>query len=236
MERIYNKIKNICIAISSIIIIVATISCNKDKILSPDKLAKVISDIYLADQYAKTYESINKQADTSLLYQAVFELNGCTLEEYYRSVEYYLSQDNKYPEIIDKAFEIIKIEYNELSSQVTSDEYNLITPPLKYVELKSEEDDDDCIFKNVHYTEYKKFVSGLKKNHLIYLTGINPNLIKTNSLLNNETPIKNEEDETDNRLFKDEGEINDIDSKEEEKILNIINEELEKSKQTHYKK
>ena len=69
-------------------------ACTKEKILRKDQVATIMYQLFVADEYAKTYSEINLAADSILLYQHVFEKNGCTLEDYQRSIKHYL-QDEK---------------------------------------------------------------------------------------------------------------------------------------------
>ena len=83
-------------------------ACTKEKILRKDQVATIMYQLFVADEYAKTYSEINLAADSILLYQHVFEKNGCTLEDYQRSIKHYLQDEKAYTYILDKATEIAK--------------------------------------------------------------------------------------------------------------------------------
>jgi len=78
-------------------------SCHREKILKKDQVATIMFELFVADEYAKTYVDINKAADSILLYQHVFDKHECTLEDYQRSIKHYLSDDKAYSYILKTA-------------------------------------------------------------------------------------------------------------------------------------
>ncbi|MFA6704126.1 MAG: DUF4296 domain-containing protein, partial [Bacteroidales bacterium] len=56
-------------------------SCQKDKILSKSKMAEIVGQMYLADQFAKQNPEFSAASDSLLMYQPIFDKYGCTLLE-----------------------------------------------------------------------------------------------------------------------------------------------------------
>lgn len=102
------------ILLSALMILVALTSCHKRKVLSEEKVAQIMCEIYLADQYMKLNEKVMRMGDTVLIYDAVFKKYGTTLEEYQNSIRYYISADKKFPEVATMAYDIIHTQAERL--------------------------------------------------------------------------------------------------------------------------
>ncbi len=83
-------------------------SCNKKKILGKNEVATIMYEMFLADQYAKTYTEIGSAADSVLLYQHVFEKHSCTLQDYQEALRHYLPDQKAYSYILKRATLIAK--------------------------------------------------------------------------------------------------------------------------------
>ena len=89
-------------------------SCQKDKILSKSKMAEIVGQMYLADQYAKQNPEFSAASDSLLMYQPIFDKYGCTLLEYRQSLTYYLADKDTYSKILKNAEDILKAKLNTL--------------------------------------------------------------------------------------------------------------------------
>ena len=74
-----------------------------ERILSKDKVADIMYEMFVVDEYAKTYTEVNLAADSILLYQHIFDKYGCTLEDYQRSIRHYLQDEKEFTYILDRA-------------------------------------------------------------------------------------------------------------------------------------
>ncbi|MDO4735999.1 MAG: DUF4296 domain-containing protein [Bacteroidia bacterium] len=74
------------------------VGCNKDKakVIGKSDMAKIIADLYLADQILEEGTEKRVQADTMLVYMPIIEKYGYTLNDYKKSIEYYLQKDEGY--------------------------------------------------------------------------------------------------------------------------------------------
>ena len=91
-------------------------ACSKPKLLSKETLADVYAELYLADQYIKINQGVNLLADSTLIYNAIFEHYGCTLEDYQYSIAHYISTDKAFPEIVDMAYKKVHKETQRLTA------------------------------------------------------------------------------------------------------------------------
>ena len=74
-------------------------------------------DLYVCDQYSKTYAEVNLAADSILLYKHVFDKYNTTLVQYQTSLSYYLPDKKAYTAILKKASDIAKHEAERLRNE-----------------------------------------------------------------------------------------------------------------------
>ncbi|HNY05787.1 MAG TPA: DUF4296 domain-containing protein [Candidatus Egerieousia sp.] len=89
-------------------------SCQKDKILSKSKMAEIVGQMYLADQFAKQNPEFSAASDSLLMYKPIFDKYGCTLLEYRQSLAYYLADKDTYSKILKNAEDILQAQLNTL--------------------------------------------------------------------------------------------------------------------------
>ena len=109
----------------------AFIRCG-ERILGKDKVANIMYDMFVVDEYAKTYNEVNLAADSILLYQHIFEKYGCTLEDYQRSIRHYLQDEKDFIYILDAATRMAKVNASKESKILTQEKPRLYFPiPFK---------------------------------------------------------------------------------------------------------
>ena len=113
-----------------------TLSCSRSGILSKDKVANIMYEMFVADEYAKTYPEVNLAADSLLLFQHIFDKYGCTLEDYQKSIRHYLSDDKAYNYILKTATQIAKDSAKAAEKDLNSERRGLYyTIPYKAPEM-----------------------------------------------------------------------------------------------------
>lgn len=122
--------KHIFVFLALLFAVAALSGCSKGKILSKEKVAEIHAELYLADQYIKINQGVNQLADSTLVYNAIFEHYGCTLEDYQRSVGYYIAKDKAYPEILDMSYKKVHSELERLKSLAGYKKYSFIFEDL----------------------------------------------------------------------------------------------------------
>ena len=74
------------------LVVSAIASCSKEPGVIPKRqMEKIYHDMFLVDQWVMESEDRRRQADTSWLYEPIFEKYGYTVEDYRTSVNFYLS-------------------------------------------------------------------------------------------------------------------------------------------------
>jgi hypothetical protein len=106
--KILNRAVLVCAAALSLFLS----SCQKDKVLSKSKMAEIVGQMYLADQFAKQNPEFSMSADSLLMYKPIFDKYGCTLLEYRKSLKYYLADKDTYSKILKNAEDILQAQLN----------------------------------------------------------------------------------------------------------------------------
>ena len=118
------------------------ISCGRSAILKKDTVSNIMYEIFVADEYARTYSYVNLAADSVLLYQHIFDKYGCTLEDYQRSVKYYLSDDKAFTQILKTATEIARVNAKTAEKELNTEKHGLyFNIPYKLPEMLHPVDD-----------------------------------------------------------------------------------------------
>ena len=95
-------------ALAYILLMVALVSsCDRAKQIPQSTLSKIYAEMFLADQWISS-NRLNKVADTSWVYEAIFDRYGYTGKDYNYSVERYMEDPEDFSRMIDKAQKILK--------------------------------------------------------------------------------------------------------------------------------
>lgn len=96
-------------------------------VISKDDMSKILSDMYLANQWAAADPERSAKADTTLLYEAVFQRYGYTFDDFNSSMEIYIRKPNAYKKIFKTADEILKEGAKRAAIEYKSEDYKLET-------------------------------------------------------------------------------------------------------------
>lgn len=75
---------------------------HKAKVISEDKFISIYMDMFIADQWLEANYTERKAADTLLFYDPIFERYGYDREDYFKTVDYYLQDPQKYVRVVKK--------------------------------------------------------------------------------------------------------------------------------------
>lgn len=102
-----------------LLLLVLLSACSKgDKVIPAKAMVKIISDLYLADQYIERRAELRGQMDTLLLYEAVTQRHGYSFEDYTKSVEHYLEQGDEFKKMHLKARKELLKRKDEIQKQL----------------------------------------------------------------------------------------------------------------------
>lgn len=95
------------IAACAVLFFLAGCSGNRPKVIPRGKMAHIYADMLLQDQWILENHGIRTQADTSLVYEPIFESYGYTTEDYRASVVHYMNDAERYSRILRRTIEIL---------------------------------------------------------------------------------------------------------------------------------
>ena len=102
------------------VLAVALASCSdKPKVIPARKMKKIYREMFMADQWVLKNPAKKRKADTTWLYEPIFEKYGYTVEDYRYSVDHYLNDPKRYAEMMDKVRISLSKEFGPLNRRLT---------------------------------------------------------------------------------------------------------------------
>lgn len=96
----------------------AVISCGREeKVIPKDELSEIYAEMFLMDQWIFSHPEARRSADTSFVYEPVFEKYGYTSDDYRASVDYYLRDPDKFARILKETSVILETRLKELRQE-----------------------------------------------------------------------------------------------------------------------
>ena len=94
------------------------LACSQDKtsVIPRGKLAKIYAEMLLMDQWAQSESFLRNTADTSLVYEPIFQKYGYDTEDYIKSVDYYMNDPERFSRILRQTAEILDARIDELNA------------------------------------------------------------------------------------------------------------------------
>ncbi len=78
-----------------------TFSCSGGgKVIPKKKMVRIYADMFVADQWLNQNYKAERVADTSFVYEAIFEKYGYDSEDYRASVDYYIQDPDRFARIL----------------------------------------------------------------------------------------------------------------------------------------
>ncbi len=101
-----------------LVLVLCLSSCGKkEKVISRGDMAKIYAEMFITDQRLGKVNKTRKMADTSFVYEPIFEKYGYTTEDYNASVDYYINDATRYARILRQSSVIIEKEIRELKKE-----------------------------------------------------------------------------------------------------------------------
>lgn len=100
-------------------------SCNRGpKLIPAETLSEIFARMYVEDQWIQKNPSVRRQADTSLVYDPLFEEFGYTFEDYNYTVDRYLLRPDRFEKVFQKTQEMLSRRYDELNAMKDIEQKN----------------------------------------------------------------------------------------------------------------
>lgn len=91
--RVFMPLAVFCLAL--------TFSCSGGgKVIPKKKMVRIYADMFVADQWLNQNYKAERVADTSFVYEAIFEKYGYDSEDYRASVDYYIQDPDRFARIL----------------------------------------------------------------------------------------------------------------------------------------
>ena len=100
-------------------------SCREEGIVSEKVMAAIVADMYLADQVLDVNPHLKLQTDSLLLYPAIMERHGCSVEMYDKSMKYYMLDGERYNDILKAAKVKLAQREKELNTIIKENHYQI---------------------------------------------------------------------------------------------------------------
>lgn len=98
-------------------VLLASCSGKDGKVIPRHKLAHIYAEMFVADQRIQSDRKYRTMADTSLVYEPIFEKYGYTADDYRASMAYYIKDADRYARILRESSSILESELRQLKSE-----------------------------------------------------------------------------------------------------------------------
>ncbi len=111
--------KNVLKYVSVLLAVVcAFVSCRREgKVIPRSRMAEIYAEMFVADQLIAQDASLRRTADTTLVYEPIFQKYGYTSDDYRASVEYYIKDPDRYARILRNTGVILEKRLKELKAE-----------------------------------------------------------------------------------------------------------------------
>ena len=114
-----------------LLLLAVAVSCRGPRVIPRGKLADVYYDLFLAEQQVRDDPLLYSQADTMLVYEAVFNRHGYDTDDYLHSIRYYLKDPERFGKMMQSVAE--RLENDAKSLDKVIDHLNWVN---KYMGMK----------------------------------------------------------------------------------------------------
>ena len=115
------------------LLLLATLACSSgEKLIPRKKFSRILAEMFILDCQLARQPQAKRVADTSLVYQAVFEKYGFDSDDYRHSQEVYIKDAKRYERMVRRSLEIVENEGKVLRAEKKKvDEYLLAKRDLR---------------------------------------------------------------------------------------------------------
>ena len=107
--------------------VLAATACTPKGIISKRKMAAITADMFLMDQYLDADRSMKRFIDTCAVYKPLLRSYGCTAEQYFASVDYYMENSRDMAKIVNMTEEILKKREARILKKIDADAHKADT-------------------------------------------------------------------------------------------------------------
>ena len=85
-----------------VLLAVVAVSCRGPRVIPKDDLTDIYYDMFLLDQQIRDDADLRKQADTTLVYEAVFNKYGYDTDDYLHTLRQYLKDPERFSRVLEE--------------------------------------------------------------------------------------------------------------------------------------
>ena len=111
------RLKGVHIVALLTVLLLAASACGPRKI-PRDDMESILSDMLLQDQQIKINREIKRQADTSLVYEGIFQAYGYNTDDFLHSLSYYLEDPVRMEKIMGSVADRLEKEAKEVGKEL----------------------------------------------------------------------------------------------------------------------
>jgi len=101
-----------------LLLVAVTVSCRGPKLIPREKLEDIYYDMLVTDQMLRDDADLRRQADTSLVYEAVFNRYGYDTDDYMYTVRNYLKDPERFAKSLEKVADRLHADANAVEKVV----------------------------------------------------------------------------------------------------------------------
>lgn len=105
-----------------VLLVLLVAACGPRKI-PRDDMERIMADMLIQDQQIKQDRKLQKQADTSLVYEGIFEQYGYDTDDFIYSVEYYLEDPSRMEKIMGNVAARMEKEAKQAGVEAEQEEW-----------------------------------------------------------------------------------------------------------------
>jgi len=101
-----------------LLVLLCLASCRGPRRIPRGKMQSIFYEMFLQDQLVRNDPSLRREADTSLVYEGIFEKYGYDTDDYLYSLQYYIQEPERLAKIMDGVARRFDAEANRTSQQI----------------------------------------------------------------------------------------------------------------------
>lgn len=109
---------NILHIFAACVVLALSVSCmSRGRVIPRAAMSEIYAEMFMADQWINSDYKLRRMADTTLIYGGIFEKYGYTVNDYRRSMEYYMDDPDRYTRILKQTTLIIERRISDLKKE-----------------------------------------------------------------------------------------------------------------------
>ena len=110
--------KRICLYVMlAVAFMLVSCSGRDGKVIPRSVMTKIYADMFIADQLINADRVARNMADTSFVYEPIFEKYGYTSDDYRASMAYYINDPDRFARILRESAVLIEKDIKELKKE-----------------------------------------------------------------------------------------------------------------------